>query len=60
MLLVIDEHNELTTGTMATKEDISDILQFNKMENAFELPTFRGNICQNAKEFYLHSITIVN
>ena len=39
VLLVINEHYQLTV-TMATKEDISDMLKFNKMENAFELPTF--------------------
>ena len=45
---VTDEHNQVTV-TMATKEDISDILKFNKIENAFELPTFGCKTCQNAK-----------
>ena len=36
---------------MATKEDISDMLKFNKMEYVFELPTFGGRTSENAKEF---------
>ena len=36
---------------MATKEDISDMLKFNKMEYVFELPTFGGTTSENAKEF---------
>ena len=36
---------------MAIKEDISDRLKFNKMDNAFELSTFRSKTCQSAKDF---------
>ena len=46
---MINEHKQLTV-TMATKEDISDILKFTEMKNAFELPTFGGKACENVKE----------
>ena len=59
--MIIDEHKQLTI-TMETKEDISDILKFYEMKNAFELPTFGGKTSENAKiNIVCHSsITIVN
>ena len=45
---MIDEHKQLTV-TMATKEDISDMIKFNKMNNTFELSTFGGKTRENAK-----------
>ena len=60
VLLVINEHNQLTV-TMATKEDISDMLKFNKTKNAFELPTFGGKTSKNVKKCLCHrSITNIN
>ena len=49
-LLAINEHKQLTV-IMATKEDIGNILEFDKMKNAFEQPTFGGKTHHNAKEF---------
>ena len=36
---------------MVSKEDIIDMLKFNKMKNAFELPTFGSKASENAHEF---------
>ena len=50
LLPEIDENKELTIK-MATKDDITEMVKYNKTKKVFEPQYFGGNTTENAKEF---------